>query len=130
MPYGLGMTRPIHKARRVVTRARDWQQRGDATRKIADAQRPKIKRALLLAIRTFRASINLDEFKYQLQHGSQLGARRAFPRKKYEDALRKTFEAIATCYEEAAKVGAKQAHNIALHARRTRHLRKDTAGFG
>lgn len=127
---GQPLRQHVHKRRRVVTRARDWQQKGDATRRIADEQRPKIKRALLAAIRTFRASIDLDEFKAQLRHGSQLGARRAFPRKRYEDALRKAFEAIATSYEDAGKKGAQQAHNLVLHARRTRHLRKDAPGFG
>jgi hypothetical protein len=116
--------------RRRIRRAAHWQQKGDATRKIADEQKPKIKRALVAAIKTFRAEIDLNEFKRQLRSGSQLGARRAFPRKRYEDALRKAFEAIATCYEAAGKVGAGQVHNLTLHARRRRVRKDDTPGFG
>jgi hypothetical protein len=116
--------------RRVVTRAASWQQKGDITRRIADEQKPKIKRALRAAISDFRRSIDLEAFKRELRSGSQMGARRAFPRKRYEDALRKAFEAIATCYEEAGKAGARQVHNLTLHARRRGRVRKDTPGFG
>jgi hypothetical protein len=125
------MTRHVHKARRrIVTRARDWQHKGDIIRTIADEQRPKIKRALLNAIRTFRQSIDFAEFK-RTGVRSTLAARNAFPRKRFEDALRKAFEAIATCYEDAGKAAALQVHNLTLHAHRTRYLRKDDApGFG
>lgn len=118
----------VHKARRrVVTRARDWQQKGDLTRRIADEQRPKIKRALLAAIREFRKSIDPTKVP---AHANALALREIFPRARYEDALRKAFEAIATCYEDAGKGGALQLHNLILHARRTQHLRKDQPGFG
>jgi hypothetical protein len=120
--------RHIHK-RRIVTRAASWQQKGDATRKIADEQKPRIKRALKAAIIHFRQTMDLDAFKQELRTGSQLGARRAFPRLRYEDALRKAFEAIAIAYEEAGKAGAAQVHNLTLHARR-RRIHKDTPGFG
>lgn len=115
--------------RRKITRAASWQQKGDVVRRIADDHKRAIAQAVRDAISHFRTSIDLEEFKRQLRTGSQLGARRAFPRKKYEDALRKAFERMAQCYEDAGKAGAGQVHNLTLHARR-RRVRKDVPGHG
>lgn len=122
-PHGL-----VYK-RRKITRAASWQQKGDVVRRIADVHKAAIAKAIRDAIAHFRKTIDLEEFKQQLRTGSQLGARRAFPRKKYEDALRKAFERMAQCYEDAAKAGAGQIHNLTLHSRR-RRVRKDRPGHG
>jgi hypothetical protein len=112
-----------------VTRAASWQQRGDVVRRISDDHRRAIKQAVLDAVRNFRKTMDLEAFKDALRRGSRDDAKFAFPVKRYADALRKAFERIAQCYEDAAASGALQVHNLTLHTRR-RRLGKDRPGHG
>jgi hypothetical protein len=117
--------------RDLVLKARHYQRKDDATRRIAERAQRGIGQAIVRALRHFRDSLTARDIAERLRGAGQLtpqGAADAIELGRLSDGLRVAFERIAGTFDAAARLGASRFHRAVLGQRRD--MRKDTTGVG